>query len=57
MLGTKENAHCSNRGICDTETGICTCAINLVQAMVMDCLGREVIEVRRWVPSMDVQAK
>lgn len=24
--GTKENAVCSNRGICNTETGTCTCA-------------------------------
>jgi hypothetical protein len=24
--GTKENAQCSNRGICDTPTGVCTCS-------------------------------
>lgn len=24
--GTKEDLDCSNRGLCDTETGICTCA-------------------------------
>jgi hypothetical protein len=26
--GTKENAFCSDRGICDTMTGICTCSAN-----------------------------
>lgn len=26
VTGTKENAECSNRGICDTVTGVCTCA-------------------------------
>jgi hypothetical protein len=28
ITGTKENAHCSNRGICDTSAGVCTCATN-----------------------------
>lgn len=26
--GDKENAFCSNRGVCDTSTGICTCSDN-----------------------------
>ena len=27
-IGTKENAPCSNRGLCDSATGICTCSTN-----------------------------
>lgn len=26
--GTKENAFCSNRGVCDTASGVCTCSTN-----------------------------
>jgi hypothetical protein len=26
VQGTKENAECSNRGICDTPSGVCTCS-------------------------------
>lgn len=26
--GTKENAQCSNRGVCSSATGVCTCATN-----------------------------
>eukprot|EP00600_Ochromonadales_sp_CCMP1393_P012517 CAMPEP_0175005256 /NCGR_PEP_ID=MMETSP0005-20121125/5212_1 /TAXON_ID=420556 /ORGANISM="Ochromonas sp., Strain CCMP1393" /LENGTH=585 /DNA_ID=CAMNT_0016260481 /DNA_START=285 /DNA_END=2043 /DNA_ORIENTATION=+ len=26
VLGTKENAQCSDRGICDTSVGVCTCS-------------------------------
>jgi hypothetical protein len=26
--GTKENSECSNRGICDTSNGVCTCSNN-----------------------------
>jgi hypothetical protein len=28
VAGTKENEYCSNRGICDTEAGVCTCSTN-----------------------------
>ena len=27
-MGDKENAFCSNRGVCDTSTGVCTCSAN-----------------------------
>ena len=28
VISTKENYECSNRGVCDTDTGVCTCATN-----------------------------
>lgn len=28
QMGTKENAPCSNRGLCDATTGYCTCSTN-----------------------------
>jgi hypothetical protein len=28
VMGTKEEEYCSNRGICDTDTGICDCSYN-----------------------------
>lgn len=28
VKGTKENEECSNRGICDTQEGICECFVS-----------------------------
>jgi hypothetical protein len=28
VQGSKENAQCSNRGICDTNSGVCACSTN-----------------------------
>ena len=38
-VGTKEDVECNNRGKCDNQTGVCTCALDYASSDGMGNIG------------------